>query len=203
MKIIKPVQNIEAKRCFVVSDFVRVPQKGKRYLGFLTPEDFEKRIKIAKKKTFKLSEKKLDKIIGDKYMPRLNAFNQLHWYLCEVKLEEVGVWIRAGGLPLSFTNKSLKDTAEKVKNALLKNSALLSKRAKRAIPNMLKTNYSLLQDEKYLFPIVLEHGASPNVRKGLKYKVKGDIDDGCMRAIALAVGGRKTLKVFLGLKRKV
>jgi hypothetical protein len=145
----------------------------------------------------------LDKIIGDKYMPRLDAFNKLHWYLGEVKIEEVGVWREAGGLPLYFTNKSLKDTAEKVKNALHQNSTLLSKRAKRAIPNMLKTNYSLLQDEKYLFPIVLEHGASPNIRKGLKYKVKGDIDDGGMRAITLAISGRKTLKVFLGLKKKV
>jgi hypothetical protein len=61
----------------------------------------------------------------------------------------------------------------------------------------LKTSLGTIAREKYLLPIVLPGGTMG--RKGLM-KMKGDIDDGCMRAIALAVSGKKRLRVYLGTR---
>ena len=56
----------------------------------------------------------------------------------------------------------------------------------------------MIQKEKYLFPVVLPGGTMG--RKGLK-KMKGDIDDGCMRSIALAISGKKKIKMYIGKKK--
>ena len=39
-------------------------------------------------------------------------------------------------------------------------------------------------------------------RKRLKRKMKGDIDDGCMRSIALTIKGAKTIKAYIGIPIK-
>jgi hypothetical protein len=39
-------------------------------------------------------------------------------------------------------------------------------------------------------------------RKRLKTKMKGDIDDGCMRSIALAISGRNPITVYFGVPKK-
>ncbi len=39
-------------------------------------------------------------------------------------------------------------------------------------------------------------------RRRLKYKVKGDIDDGRMRSIAFVVNGAEHINVYFGMPRK-
>jgi len=133
---------------------------------------------------------------------RVHAYNVSHWYLGKVKTSEVGVWKGAGGLPLSWTNGSLKDTADKVRRALGKNSKSLKKRARYAISNMIATNVGMLQSEKYLLPIIFKGGTGTRGRRGFKRVMNGDIDDGCMRTIALAVHGVKVIRAYIGFPKK-
>ena len=202
MKILKPIKTIEVKRCFVVSQLIRLDRGKKRYLGLLSPEEFQKKLKIAKIKALKFSEKKLDKIIFDEWKKRLKAYDNADWYIGKVSINEVGVWKKAGGLPLAWTNGSLVETAEKVKNVLSKNQQSLKKRARHSIQNILKTNFNVLQKEKYLLPIIFKGGTGTKGRKRLKQKMKGDIDDGCMRSIALAIAGKTTLLAYVGFPKK-
>jgi len=201
MRKIKKVNVLEVKRCFVVSQLVRKQKFKKRYLGLLSQKEFLKKLKISKKKTFSYSEKKLDKIIADEWKKRLKAYNSCDWFIGEVKINEVGVWKKAGGLPLSWTDGLLKETAQKVKDAFNKNPKLLTKRARQTIPNILKTNVKLLQKEKYLLPIVFVGGTGTRGRKKLKRQTQYDIDDGCIRSVALAVSGLKTIKAYIGFTR--
>lgn len=150
-----------------------------------------------------MTVKQLDKNISPDWPRRIRSYDLSDWYLTEVKTSEIGVWKRAGDLPLSWTNGSLKETANKVRDALQKNSKLLVKRARRAISNMLATNIGLLQSEKYLLPIIFKGGTGTRGRRGLKRVMKGDIDDGCMRSIALAVNGAKVIRAYIGFPKKM
>lgn len=142
-----------------------------------------------------MSESALDKIILRKNRSkRRDSYNKVQWHLGVVKTGEVGVWKSAGGLPLAWTRGSLAQTAQLVKVGLKQGSPLIKARAKTAIPGILK-RVSVFQKEKYLLPIILPGGSI--ARRGLK-KMKGDIDDGCMRSIALAISGKKTIKAYIG-----
>ena len=203
MKLIKKVKVIEVKRCFVISQLIRLQKGKKRYLGLIAENEFKEKLKIAKTKALKFSEKKLDEIIKKDWKKRLKSYDSCQWYLGQVSPREVGVWKKAGGLSLRWTNGSLYETAEKVKYALRKNPNSLKKRAKYTIANILNTNINHLQKEKYLFPIVFKGGTGTMGRKKLKKKMKGDIDDGCMRSIALSIAGFKELKVYIGFPKSM
>lgn len=148
-----------------------------------------------------MTSAQLDKHIEDPL--RLRAYNSSNWYMAEVKPSEVGVWSRAGGLPSAWTNGSLKETANKVRHALDKNSKSLNKRARHTIPNMLATNIEMLQSEKYLLPITFKGNTGTRGRARFKRVMKVDIDDGCMRSIALAVYGAKVIRAYIGFPKKV
>lgn len=214
MKLIKKVATIEAKRAFILPQMIRKQKirkplmgltylkNNKRLLEPISLQEFEERLKIAKAKILTLPEYELDKFISYEYKKRLIAYNNCDWYIGEVTPEEVGVWRRASGLPLEWTNGSLKETTQKIKKALDNNSKRITKRAKNAISNMLKTNMDKLQNEKYLYPIIFEGGTGTKGRKRLKRQMKGDIDDGCLRSIALTIAGAEKIKVYIGMERK-
>jgi hypothetical protein len=61
----------------------------------------------------------------------------------------------------------------------------------------------LEQKEKYLYPIVFKTDTGTQGRKRLKRKMKGDIEDGCMRSIALAISGRDRITVYFGIPKNV
>ena len=60
----------------------------------------------------------------------------------------------------------------------------------------------IISQEKTLFPIVFAGGHGTCGRKWCRKKMTGDIDDGCLRAIALAISGYKTLNVYFGKPKK-
>jgi hypothetical protein len=202
MKILKKVSRTEVKRCFVIGDLMAAPPRGKRYLGELTPEAFEKKYLVARKRGLALTVAQLDRRIKRGWHRRLVAYDSSEWYLVQMSPSELGVWKRAGGLPHAWTNQSLRHTAAKVRRALKTNSRQLTRRARRAIPHMLEHNVADLQKEKYLLPIVFKSGHGTRGRHRLKHRVRGDIDDGCMRSIALAVSGARVLRVYFGVPRK-
>ncbi|MBI3888193.1 hypothetical protein HY311_00150 [Candidatus Nomurabacteria bacterium] len=198
MKILQKVKPIEVKRCFVVSDFL-----SQKYLGENTQikdkSQYVKRLVKAKRAILELPEGMLDMIIKGEWKKRFKAYKNMQWCVGIVKTNEVGVWKKAGGLPIAWTRGSLEETACLVAQALKKNSKKLTKRSGIAIPGILKNSISLIQKEKYLFPIILWDGTIG--RKGLK-KMKGNIDDGCMRSVSLAVSGKKEIKAYIGRKIK-
>lgn len=201
MKRLKEIKTIEVKRAFVVSDFISEKKDRRKHLTFVPKSVFRQKLRNARLRVSKLKEPQLNKIIKDEYRKRLIAYDNSRWYLGEVKINEIGVWKRAGDLPLLWTNGSLAETAKKVKHALEKRPELLKKRARYSIPNMLKTNIHILKKEKYLLPIIFKGGTGTKGRKRLKKQMKGDIDDGCMRAIALAISGEKTIRAYVGFPK--
>ncbi len=84
--------------------------------------------------------------------------------------DELGVWNRAGNLPLRWTNKSLAETAKKVERGLKRKSKSIRRRPKHSIPNILKIKDHLEQKEKYLYPIVFKTDTGTQGRKRLKKK---------------------------------
>lgn len=202
MGILQKVPSIEVKRAFVVSDFISVKKDRRKHLTVISENLFRRKLENAKKKVLRLKVSQLDRLIKNEWKKRLKAYDNSQWYIGVVSSNEIGVWKKAGGLPLSWTNGSLIQTSRKVEYALSHNPKLLKKRSRYSIPNILKTNVHLLQKEKYLLPIVFKGGTGTKGRKGLKRKTKYDIDDGCMRSIALTIYGLKKLKVYIGLPKE-
>lgn len=206
MNLFKEVKPIEVKRTFVIADQIAHMYKGRKlgnnrtFLKDVSEHVFKKKLADTKKKILSLSEKDLNELVCPEYPKRLDAYNNSKWFLAEVNPDEVGVWPRAGGLPLRWTNKSLAETAEKLVRGLKRNSKSIKRRPKHAIPNMLRMNDHLEQKEKYLYPIVFKTGSGTRLRRRLKRKMKGGIDDGCMRSIALAISGKKSIKVYFGIE---
>jgi len=201
MKLGRKVSAKEVKRAFVVAHEMKHKPGANPKLGSITNAEFEKRLREAKKKVAALPEAKLDAII--KWKPRVIAYDVAEWHLGTVTTGEVGVWKRAGEMPLAWTNGSLKETARAVAKNLAGTKKLARVRARSAIPGILETKTILAQREKYLFPIIFKSGTGTRGRRGLKRKLKGDIDDGCMRSIALAIHGAKTLKAYIGVPKKL
>jgi len=202
MKILKKVSVVEVKRAFAISDHLtqrKTSGNNRKFLKSLSEKQFHKKLLNAKKIILKLKEKDLDKRISPKWPKRVKAYNASRWFLADIDLKEMGVWKRAGNLPLKWTNGSLYQTARNVEIALGKNSKLLKQRPRHAIPNMLNIKTHLEQKEKYLYPITFKSNTGTRGRRGLKRKMKADIDDGCMRSIALAISGKKSIRVYFGV----
>jgi len=214
MKKLKKVDVLEVKKCFVISQLIRKQKFNevfvgkfslkprKRFLRTTTLEDFKERLKIAKIEVSAMPEEELDKLIRDEYRKRLVAFDKSDWFLGEIKPSESGVWRRAGNLPLGWTNGSLEETAQKVGHAINIRSRNLISRAKHVVQNILKLNTHIIQNEKYLLPIVFKGNTGTRGRRRLKKQMKYDIDDGCMRSIALTISGVKSIKAYIGFPKK-
>ncbi|MBI2031067.1 MAG: hypothetical protein HYT08_00455 [Candidatus Levybacteria bacterium] len=203
----RKVDAIEVKRSFVIAQYIRKHNVGnKRYLSELTHEQFQERLKRAKSFVSHLSEPKLDEVIAEEYKKRLKAYNAVDWYTGKVHANEVGVWKGAGGLPVPWTQGSLVDTAVQVLVAMQEDSdSVLVARAKRAIPRI-RRNMDIIEKDPYLYPIILPGGTQGRGLKGRPYKgfllMKGDIDDGCMRAIAFVSSGRNSFPAYIGIQRR-
>ena len=196
MKILKTVPTIEVKRTFVISNFGKIKgnQKG------VSEKIFANKLEKAKSKVLKFSEKDLDKHI--EWPKRLESYNNSDWYIAKFSPSELGPWRRASGLPLRWTNRSLKETSQKINKVLGTSSDILKKRSRYSIYNMLESPSQLKQNEKYLYPIVFKNDTGTRGRSYLRFKTKADIDDGCMRSIAMAISGRDPITVYFGVPKK-
>lgn len=191
MRLIEPVDRLEVKRCFVISNKAKPGH-------FLTRRQFLMQLAQTKKEVLKFTERELDDRIDNPR--RLYEYNKLKWYLASVSPKEIGVWRNAGGLPLIWTKKNLEETSKKVFRAIEEKDAMVStkNRAGFAVKGILQEE-DVIEKEKYLYPIVLPGGTVG--REGLK-KYGGDIDDGNMRSIALVGDGEDRLTVYIGLKNR-
>jgi len=163
--------------------------------------EYRRRLTLAKKLILPLPERLLHLMLVGEWKTRPHTYDKARWYVAEMSTDELGVWRRAGHLPLRWTKGSLTETGAYVRAALRAKKKNLKHRSYSAIPGILKTSLPYLQKEKYLFPIAFKGGTGTKGRRGLP-KMKGDLDDGCMRSIALAVAGKKKIKVYFGVPKK-
>jgi hypothetical protein len=206
MKLLRGVPTIEVKRTFVIADHITQRKNlgnNHKFLKDISEDEFHQKLRGAKKSILKLKEKNLDKLISPKWKKRIEAYNNSKWFLAEMSPHELGVWHHVGNLPLRWTNRSLAETAQKVIRGLKRKSKSIKRRPKHSIPNILKIKDQVEQKEKYLYPIVFKTDTGTRGRRRLKRKMKGDIDDGCMRSIALAMSGRDPITVYFGIPKKV
>lgn len=199
MKLLRGASRLEVKRAFVTADLVRQPGANRRYLPRLSRTAYLARLRRAQKRVAKFPEARLDKVIGS-YEKRLRSYNTAEWHLGKVSVGEIGVWRGAGGLPVAWTNGSLKRTAIFVARGLKKKDKHIRARSRRAIPAIIE-HQDVILHEPSLALIIFQSGTGTDGRRGVR-RMKGDIDDGNMRAIALAVGGAKTLPAYIGLLKK-
>lgn len=204
MNLIREVKPLEIKRTFVIADHIAHIYKGKKlgndraFLKSVSDEEFNKKLADVKNVILKLKESDLDKLVCPEYPKRLAAYDSCKWFVADVSPHEIGVWPRAGSLPLRWTNRSLAETAQKVARGFRRRSQSIKLRPKYAIPNILRIKDHLEQKEKYLYPIVFKTDTGTGSRRRLKMKMKGDIDDGCMRSIALTISGKNSIRVYFG-----
>ena len=196
------IDRIEVKRAFVLSQVFtskRMRTKSVRK-NMIAPsqESLKKNLLQQKKRVLCMSEKSLDKVIGDENKKRLKLYNELEWYIDEISINHVKVWKGTGGLYASWTERcSLAETAKKLKSELKKtNSRIRRVRAFTVVPQISDVQ-DLLKKEKYLMPIVVPNGSYKRQFGGIK-SIEWFLDDGCMRSLAYAVSGDKKIKVFIG-----
>lgn len=205
MELLKKVSRLEVKRCFVLSQRFTSKQMRKdvvkKHMIKPSQKAIAGNIKIQTMNVMKMTEEQLNHIITTEYKKRLKAYDAVDWYLGTVDISEVGVWRGAGGLPKSWTHGSVKETAQKLFGKMNKKNFQYSRvRAARVVPKILEIK-DILRKQKYLLPIILSSGTIRSARKGMK-KMKGDIDDGCMRSLAFAGTGDEKIKAYIGIAPK-
>ena len=205
MKLLKKVKSLEVKRCFVISNrFTSKKMRKdalKKHITTPAKETFSKNIAINKDAVLKLEEAALDLIISTEYRKRLKVYDSVDWHIGFVVLSEVGLWKGAGGIPKTWTHGSLSDSAKKMSSELKKIDFRLSRSRARKVVSEIISLRTIIKKEKYLLPIILPGGTISTCRKGM-LKMKGDIDDGCMRSLAFAINGDKKIKAYIGTKRE-
>jgi len=205
MELLKKVSRLEVKRCFVLSQRFTSKQMHKdavkKHMIKPSQKAITGNIKTQTVNVMKMSEAQLDQIIATEYKKRLKAYDAVEWYLGAVDVSEVGVWRGAGGLPKSWTRGSVKETAQKLFQEMSKKNFQHSRvRAARVVPKILEVK-NIIKKQKYLLPIVLSSGTIKGARKEMK-KMKGDIDDGCMRSLAFAGTGDEKIRAYIGIAPK-
>jgi hypothetical protein len=205
MELLKKVKSLEVKRCYVLAQTFTSKKMRKaelkKQIAKPTRETFSKDLALKKQAVLKWKESQLDSFIATEYKKRLKAYDNMTWHIGYVELSEIGIWKGAGGIPKEWTKGSLQDTAELVALELKKsNSKYLRIRAMKVVPEIVISK-ATIKKEKYLLPIILPGGTISSCRKGMR-KMKGDIDDGCMRSLAFVISGDRKLKAYIGSNPK-
>jgi hypothetical protein len=179
------VERIEVKRCFVISEKAKVALKG------MDVAAFQNGLAQIERGVLSMTEKQLNGLIN--WAPRLAKYNELVWHFEECSIDDIGVWPRAGGLPPDWCLGSVRETEQSIRQGL---SGIASHkgRALDNIPSIVRV-LDVILNSRYLAPIIVPGGTW---RKYPCHQMKGDIDDGCMRAIAFAIKGYEKFNVYVG-----
>ena len=122
---------------------------------------------------------------------RAEVYKSLEWRLDTVPLEDLGVWDRAQGLPHLWCVGNVLDTAREY----------LGNGGEGPYHEKIR-GLSRLCPDVVLDTIIAVDGGLERGREECE-PVKWSIDDGCMRAMAYAVRGRRSIKAYLGVREVV
>jgi hypothetical protein len=184
------VDRIEVKRCFVASERVKkLLEKSEVDLQTILDE--------AKNEASKMSEPELESRITDP--TRLETYNRHVWHSEKCSIDDLGVWYGAAGLPETWCVGSLRETV----NCILKGEKEIAriskyghdKRGVEEIPKIVKIADKIVNNPLQMPIAVL--GGTPR-RPSPCRRMKWDIDDGNLRAIAFAVKGYESFDVYVG-----
>jgi len=187
------VDRVDVKRCFVASEKGKESLKGKMGVAFQTI------LTEIEKDVLRMSESVLDSKIT--WTPRLDKYNELVWYFEECSIDDLGVWYGAGGLPPEWCIGSVRDTAHFILEdpreiaRLYQRTNDHDKRAVNNLPAILKV-VDIILKSRLLAPIIIPGGTwrpTPPCRK-----MRSDIDDGSMRAIAYTIKGYENFNAYVG-----
>ena len=138
------------------------------------------------------------------YAVKYDNYINSNWVLKEIDLNDCGVWPLMGGLPESFTNGSVVDTANTIKPYLedknklnhslsrllyIENLIPYAEIITKHIPLNVFTG-SIIRRNKLMIPKYITD------TKDCKY----DIEDGNHRAVAMALKGKTKIKAFIGTR---
>lgn len=184
------VDRIEVKRCFVASEKVKkLLEKSEVDLQTILGE--------VKNEVLKMSEPELEREIT--WLPRLETYNRLVWYFEKCSIDGLGVWYGAAGLPETWCIGSLRETVrcildgEKEITRISKDGR--DKRAIEKIPKIVKVADKIVTNRLQI-PIVVLGGTFR--RPPPCHRMKWDIDDGNLRAIAFAIKRYETFDAYVG-----
>jgi hypothetical protein len=189
-KTSQKVDRIEVKRCFVASEKVKE-------LLEKSEVDLQTMLSEAQNEVLKMSESELERKIT--WSPRLKTYNEHIWFLEKCSIDDLGVWYEAAGLPGTWCIGSLRETVGCVLNGK-KEIARISKYSKdkrgvEKIPKIVKIADKIVSNPLQI-PIAVIGGTFR--RPSPCHKMKWDIDDGNLRAIAFAIKRYESFDVYVG-----
>ena len=184
------VEPIEVKRCFVASDM------GKS-LANKSREDYIQGTEEIIQKVLGMTEENLNKQISSRDPKRLGLYNKLTWYYGRVSIDDMGVWDEAKGLPHEWCLGSVRETSRSYRIAIEEGKTFPFSDFYRQIP-AIKEVADVIEKARF-FSIIVVSGETSRGRQNCR-KTKWNIDDGCMRAIALTLTGKEELNAYMGRK---
>lgn len=157
-----------------------------------------------------LQEEELDEHITDKV--RLDRYNSMDWYRCDIALGEMGPWPRMKGLPIEFTIGNIPETARMLDECKKGNVSVLEERME-IIRICVKKVRSIITNIDFVrpnFPLILFPGGEIREKdynvwarengEPLCRIFRYDIDDGSERAVAYASSGLDKAPVYFGVR---
>jgi hypothetical protein len=76
MKLLKKVSEIEVKRTFIISDYVRDQNYLGKDMGHVSSTEYRRRVKKAKQLILQLPETILDKILSGQWLGRFAIYQK-------------------------------------------------------------------------------------------------------------------------------
>jgi len=134
----------------------------------------------------------IDRIL-DWRAPHYNSFS---WTWGTLSSEETGVWLGAGGLPDTLCTGSVKETASSIMRmggATAIPTVSTDRRAKDNIPGIMRV--STLISKERLLSVIADPGGTHRPTPPCK-RMRWDLCDGSLRAVALALAGIETVSAF-------
>ncbi len=203
----KNVNVFDVLRNFYATDHLlaKAYSKLRRHEVKITHKKLELTLKKIKKKAQKVRKYDLATQDLKGYHIRYDNYVNSDWKIENVNLRDCGVWPKMGGLPHQATQGDLVDTVNYIKPYLKDKSKLTYETSVVLYLEEIMKYAELIT--KYFPIIVLKDGVNRQlklrkVKFRKKYKnCKYDIDDGCHRAVAYALLGKKQITAYVGKRR--
>ncbi|MGD9276106.1 MAG: hypothetical protein PVJ67_02950 [Candidatus Pacearchaeota archaeon] len=154
------------------------------------------------KKVMKVPKKKLITYHFDWHHPRYDNYFNSKWRLETISLKDCGVYPGLRRWPLDFSKGNVFDTAKMIK-PYIKNKNKLTWNLNKILYLEGFLKYAEIINEYFPMIVLEDHVIrhakyhDKSIRNSHK-KTKYDIDDGCNRAIALALNGERKVLALVG-----